>query len=261
MSTSHFQIFKKFCTVVISLVIFATAGYGLFWASRSPLFLVRVVEVSDSAPEQFSHIVDLAKIPLNQVNLFDLDLGQIEQRILVDPWVRTVQIQKKLPETVQIQVTYREPVALLQSKRGPLVYIDQDGTRFGKHSLQRETDLPILHLTEQSPPLVDKQVRDALSILKGWNQNTVATHAQLSSIAYDPERAGYRVWISYALGKDRRFYSRPVLQIPQATFEEFQPIFTQLSRVIQYLSDHAVPTRQIFADSGKKVVVKIRRDS
>jgi hypothetical protein len=41
----------------------------------------------------------------------------------------------------------------------------------------------------------------------------------------------------------------------------FEDQLGRLSKVFDYLSDNALPARQIFADSGKKIVVKTSRGS
>src|SRR6187551_3065464 len=89
--------------LLVSCAAIAAAVYGVRSASQSPLFLVQVVEVTESAPVieppvSVQSIIDLAAVPVGKVSLFDLDLAAIEQRILSHSWIRSVRLVKSFPE-------------------------------------------------------------------------------------------------------------------------------------------------------------------
>ena len=79
------------------------------------MFLLQVIELSDlpeAAPVDAQAITQLAALPVGQVNLFDLDLKPVEERILSHPWIREVRLEKHFPQTLSISVVFREPQAL-----------------------------------------------------------------------------------------------------------------------------------------------------
>ena len=62
-------------------------------------------------------------------NLFRLDLETVGARLRAEPWVESVSIQKKLPNTLQIAITERKPAALVATADG-LRYVDRSGVVF-----------------------------------------------------------------------------------------------------------------------------------
>src|SRR3954464_8968761 len=106
---------KKILIISASICSLCAAVWGVYSALHSPLFVVQVVEVADLAdrsPVDAQTISDLAFVPVGKISLFDLDLNQIEKRILTNSWIREVRLQKKFPETLSISVIFKQPRAL-----------------------------------------------------------------------------------------------------------------------------------------------------
>ncbi len=232
-------------------------GLGLYQATQSSMFIVRVVEVSDPpeyAPVDARTLTDLANIPLGRLNLFNLNLEPIEARILTLAWVRSVTLQKRFPQTLAITVVFREPRALLQSESGKLSYVDVDGKVFGEVNLNKQPDLPILTGIPTRNP---DAVRSALKVLERWDSAQLGRVSQISSLGYDPER-GYRAWVSYPMVNER---GRTLVELGQEFDADFDEQLQRLGRVIRYLAGNGIAVRQIWADAGKKIVVKIAHRS
>ena len=221
------------------------------------MFIVRVVEVSDppeNTPVDSQVLAELANVPLGTLNLFNLSLEPIERRILTHPWVRAVILQKRFPQTLAITVVFREPRALFQSDSGKLSYIDSDGKVFGEVNLRKQSDLPILTgISTRSP----EAVLNALSVLTRWDKAQLGRVSQISSLSYETER-GYRVWVSYPMATGR---GRAMVELGQEFDADFDEQLQRLSRVIRYLAGNGIAVRQIWADAGKKIVVKIAHRS
>ncbi|MGZ3707972.1 MAG: cell division protein FtsQ/DivIB, partial [Bdellovibrionota bacterium] len=162
---------KRFLLLVFSALALGGAGLAVHEAMHSNLFLVRVVEVSDqpeNAPVDAQAIIDLAAVPTGLkggVTLFTLDLQSVEKRLLTNPWIREVSLQKRFPQTLSISVTYRQPRAFLQGASGTLSYVDSDGTPFGRASLSLESDLPLLSVSEPA------KVAGALKLVTEWEKS------------------------------------------------------------------------------------------
>ncbi|MCM2322731.1 MAG: FtsQ-type POTRA domain-containing protein [Oligoflexia bacterium] len=262
-------------TLVISFSAFAliAATVGIYMAIHSPLFLVQVVEVSDQpdeAPVDAQTITQLAAIPAGIVNLFDLDLRPVERRILTNPWIREVRLQKRFPQTLSIAVSYRDPKALFQASDGGLAYVDIDGRIFGQVNLRLHSDLPLLTGIVQD---VDRRVAEALVLIRGWERSPLGNSAELSSLHWDGER-GFRALIVYPLGSASAQARGKSTAIPKvramvdlgqdfdaAAGARLDEQLQQLSRVVTYLGSNSIPVQQIWADSGKKIVVKTAHGS
>lgn len=234
------------------------AMIGVYNALHSSLFLVQVVEVADqpeNAPLDAGSITQLAAIPTGMVNLFDLDLKAVEQRVLANPWVREVRLQKRFPQTLSVAVVFREPQALIQSPGGSLSYVDSNGMVFGQVNLAYQPDLPIFSGLEGA------QIQPALKLLSDWDRSSLRSLAQISSLHWDQEK-GFRALITYKMmAKGGAPVSRTSVELGQDLDGAIEAQFRRLSEVLKYLSTHSIPAKQIWADAGKKIVVKTARGS
>ena len=238
-------------------------GFGFYGVIHSPLFTVRVVEVSDlseNSPVDAQTITDLAAVPIDSTNLFSLKLEAIERRILMHPWIRGVTISKHFPQTVSITVVFRDPKALLQRVDGSLVYVDSDGKTFGKISMMSQPDLPIISGTSvESETDSAHQIAQALKILDAWNDTNLAGISQVASLHFDSER-GIRALVTYPLARSQNL-GRVMVDLGQYIDADQDALLGRLRHVFTYLTDNAISAKEVWADLGKKIVVKIARSS
>jgi hypothetical protein len=272
-------------TMVTVFTVFAVLGatVGIYVAIHSPLFLVQVIEVADqpeSAPLDSQSITQLAAVPTGIVNLFDLDLKAVERRVLANHWIKEVKLQKKFPQTLTISVIFREPRALLQSESGTMSYVDSDGNAFGQLNLLLSLDLPIL--TGFSSPVEGRsRIQEALRVVGLWENSAVSKVARISTLSWDSEQ-GYRAVVFYNFGgkindsttpaaqgavatagskPQNRPQGRTWISLGQEIDGQFEAQLGRIAQVFNYLSVNSIPTKQIWADVGKKVVVKSVRGS
>jgi cell division protein FtsQ len=253
-------------TAVFSGAALLCVGLGVFAAARSPLFTVQVVEVADlpeNAPVDAQTITDLAAVPVGRANLVALDLETIERRILANPWIREARLQKRFPQTLSVSVAFREPRALLQTSQGVLSYVDSEGAIFGRASTQ-QAGLPIL----AGPSVEPARVREELKLLAVWNEKMEGAHTTLSSLSWDVEH-GYRAMVVYPLGtrvaQEKEVAmagrGRAFIDLGQEIDASTGPRLERLASVLSYLREKSIAARQIWADSGKKIVVRTVRGS
>ena len=248
---------KGWATVILSGLVMASAVAGLVAALHSPLFLVRVVEVSDQpqdSPLDPGQVSALAAVPLGNSSLFSLDLKPIEKRIRTNDWVRDVILTKRFPQTLSIQVVYRQPVALLQGVQGRLRYVDVDGTTFGPVTLRGRSDLPLI-LGVPEGDAGGKILRQAMEALSVWSAHRWKSVNQVSQLAWDEEE-GFTAWVAF----EPSFRVSVVLG-PDWDSSKSSEVFSQIDSVVQYSASRSIPLRQIFADANKKIVVRTARRS
>jgi len=242
--------------------------FGMIGVVNSDLFTVRVVEVADLGgvpadetdilatarkltPLDAQQILEIAQVPTDSTNLFSLKLTGIEKRLLGHPWIKGVTISKRFPQTVSISVVFREPNAIVQNADGALYYIDSDGTAFAPLNLKSNSDLPVLvgFPTDQIPI--------ALRFLQSWSSLGLDPQYHVSSLEWDPEK-GLQIMATYSLpqspGRVRVELGRSFTTDPEAQLG-------RLREVLIYLSKNGIRARQVFADLGKKIVVRIARSS
>lgn len=96
-------------------------------------------EIDDSLSEK---ILNLIELPKNK-NIFTYDIIKIKQQIEKIDWVKSVVIQRKLPNILNIRVIPRVPVALLQ-KNYSLYFCDESGITFEINERIERDNFPII---------------------------------------------------------------------------------------------------------------------
>ncbi len=124
----------------------AGVPHKLAWSAGEAIgragFTVRQIEING--------VDRMAKLPIyaaaldqpsNAMPLIDLDA--VRARLLDQPWVKDAQVSRRLPDTLAIQITEREPVALWQNG-GVVHLIDPDGVALQMVDVERYPKLPLL---------------------------------------------------------------------------------------------------------------------
>jgi cell division septal protein FtsQ len=125
----------------------ATLAVGGFWAWRhtqsDERFAVRAIEIA-GATHTPKAALDVLTRQYVGMNLFQMDIARVQRDLGGLGWVRSIDIEKKLPDTLRIKISEREPIALVRSG-DRLLYVDQDGTGFAELSAAvGDPDLPII---------------------------------------------------------------------------------------------------------------------
>lgn len=117
--------FRGWLSLTLKIVAVA-AGLGLgLGVFRSPVFAVAEIEVHGLRQVPQSRVLD--RVDVRGQNILGLQLPELRQELLNDPWIRTVDVQRRLPDTLSIAVEERAPVLLWQV-RGRSFLVDHDGT-------------------------------------------------------------------------------------------------------------------------------------
>jgi cell division protein FtsQ len=93
--------------------------------------------------------------------ILTIDLEGAHSRIAALTWVKQVRVERRLPDTVFVNLVEREPMALWQ-RNGTLHLIDRDGGLIPSVEVEKFSDLPIV-IGQDAPP----RVRDVLAMLSG----------------------------------------------------------------------------------------------
>lgn len=242
----------------LAVLTWGLVGLGVYQSFQDPYFALKSVEisgVSDDAPVSANQIRKLASLSVDSHSMMAVSLKNVEKSILSHLWIKSVRLEKKLPHTLSIAVDFREPVAIYQSKEGHLSYLDRDGVIFGPiQSVQR---LPVV-----AGLSADRDVlKETVNAIQDWKNLKEVRGVTISSISWDSDR-GYRLTVIYpikASGNGRTMLSLGK-NIDFSTPEGKKQI-QRLSSVFKYLSEKQIVVRQIFAEVGKKIIVKIAQRS
>ncbi len=243
---------------IVAVLVWSSVVWGIVQAFQDPSYTVKIVEMdgfSEKSPVDAAQVRELAQVPTGEQNIFRIDLQKIENRILKNRWISSAHLEKKPPQTLAVSVRFREPRAVFQNKDGQLAYVDANGQVFG--TLQSQIgDLPMLSGMEQD----SEKLRLGVALLSEWNKIGSLSGVKISSISWDFER-GYRLTVLYSTGSETGRSALNLGKNPEFSTEDGKKQIQRISSVFRYLTQHQIQARQIFAEVGKKIIVKIARRS
>jgi cell division septal protein FtsQ len=177
---------------------------GILYASfqaltKLTLFSLKTIEVSSAKHLTRDEILGLAGIEPGK-DLLRLNLKQIGEHILQNPWVETVRINRYFPDGVSIVISEREPVAIVNM--GFIYYLDKKGKVFKVLNQGDKLDFPVVTgFSEEELGNNPKGTQEALEatclLLKILREKGAFILADVSEIHYD---AGYGFTLFTASG-------------------------------------------------------------
>jgi cell division septal protein FtsQ len=182
----------KLCLGV--LLVLGTAGATGLGAYRlalgSPHFAVKHVELESSRRTSQAEVLERAGVRLGD-NLLALDVRAAEQRLLADPWNRSVRVARKLPSTLRVQLVEREALALA-SLDGGLFLVEASGEPFKAWDEGDVEDLPVLTgvtleaLAKDRPGAVAR-LATGLSVLSHYERLPVSQQHRAQEVHLAPD--------------------------------------------------------------------------
>jgi len=128
----------------------AAVVIGGVWAWRhtqsDERFAVRMIEVAGVVHTDRAALARITK-QYEGLNLFQIDIARVQRDLGGVGWVRRIDIEKKLPDTLRIKITERTPVALVRKNADAdaLSYVDENGVPFAELSPRvGDSDLPVI---------------------------------------------------------------------------------------------------------------------
>lgn len=131
--------------VGIGLVIgttLATAWAAHRFAMTTPRFAMQHFEVDGNRRLSDGELLRRSGIAAGQ-NLFALDTDAAEAKLLEDPWIRSVRVTRRLPDTLRVELVEREAGALAVID-GELFLLTVDGEPFKPFEERDPHDLPVV---------------------------------------------------------------------------------------------------------------------
>lgn len=128
MSKKQRQILKKKKRIKLilklsALVIIIIAG--IIFALVSPIFNIQEIEVSDNEQINTETIISLSQLNLGQ-NIFKFNKNKVNKNIKTNAYIESVEIKRKLPNKVKIQIEERKKEYNVEFLNG-YAYINNQG--------------------------------------------------------------------------------------------------------------------------------------
>jgi cell division protein FtsQ len=138
---------QRFLSVAGKVAVAGGIAIGLLLAYRhtqdDARFGVKAIEIV-GATHTPRAAIDAVTNQYIGANLFRIDIARLQADLRRLGWVKRIEAEKKLPDTLRIRIVEREAVALAATG-GRMTYVDEDGVAFAELSPSvGDTDLPLI---------------------------------------------------------------------------------------------------------------------
>jgi len=116
---------------------------------------------------------------LKNKNIFNIDLLQIHKILLLNKWIKDLEIKRILPNTIKIKITEQKAIAIWQTKSGNKLITQKGNVILVKKVNDFKNQLPIINGAEAN--------QNTLKILKVLKQNP-QLYERIWSISYISKR-------------------------------------------------------------------------
>lgn len=157
---------------IIAVIVF------LGWLVFGSVFLsVQKVAVSGESRLSAASVKRAAQVPVNKPMVL-LDVTAIRHRVEALPQVRSVTVERSWPNTVDITVVERKPVAVVKQNGKPLALVDPTGVLIANVSAV-PAGMSVLALSSPGPG--DLSTRAALGVVVALPASLRATVAEIQA--------------------------------------------------------------------------------
>lgn len=108
---------KKVADAIAKIALFLgfvyATYYGYWYLTSSPQFAIKEISITGNRIASKEQLLEKAG-QLAGSNIFSLNLRQLSKKIGEHPWVRSVSVERRLPQSVRIVVVERTPYARIQ---------------------------------------------------------------------------------------------------------------------------------------------------
>ena len=116
---------KRVLKVIKWLTIFGIIIGGIIYAMLSPIFNIKNITVAGNSKISSEAIISLSGLNIDQ-NIFNFRTSNVKEGIKQNPYIDTVEIKRKFPDTVKISVQERTATYML-TYGNAYVYINNQG--------------------------------------------------------------------------------------------------------------------------------------
>jgi cell division protein FtsQ len=184
----HLKRAGKFFGGLALLALLGFAGYhGYHLVSRIVLFKLDTIEVTHNRRIDRREIITLANVSPGD-DLIHINPRRIGEQLEKNPWIESVRVKRYFPHTLAIEVTEREPVAVINV--GYLAYLDTKGTVFKPLNEGDSLNYPIITgITEddfaRDPTGIKRALTETVGLIALLKQGEVFRLEDVSELHYD----------------------------------------------------------------------------
>lgn len=236
---------SKLIPFALILLFLASTGFGFLKSSFFTVEIIETLGLNCVDPNEIINIVNYVK----GTNIFDVDLSLLAKKIQAYPRVDKVNIKRKLPSTLILELTERSAVAVLPYS-GYFVLVDSNGFAVEITESYRAKDPPLITGIKPQQLLVGKKIEG-----KGIDYVLSATTMLSSHLLNEISEFNYKddtgvsiymqsgTWIVLGLGNIKEYLTR---------IDILESLLVKLEKENQYASyiDVRFPNRPVIKYSN-----------
>lgn len=113
-------------TIISLIILLLICCAGIIYFLTTPMFNITNIEITGNKKNSIETYISLTQIELNTTNIFAVTKSGLTKNIKENPYVESVEVTRKLPNIIQINITERE-VAYQAKNSNKNIYIDKQG--------------------------------------------------------------------------------------------------------------------------------------
>jgi cell division protein FtsQ len=185
---SRFRKVVPFLRGVVGAMLIVGVALGVAWSARqyvltSPRFAITSIEVTGMKMRTQEELARESSLAIGQ-NIFSSDLDAARAAVAKDPWIHDVEIARRLPGTIMLNVTEREAAALVsvsgEDGSSDLFVTSRDGEMFKRLEVGDPNDLIVITGITQDAVAQDRE-GVTRSILRALDLASDYAHTRLSA--------------------------------------------------------------------------------
>ena len=186
---------RRVASLLLPTVLALGALAGAAWATwrhgvQGELLRIREIRWSGNAQVSAAALAGLSPVRPGD-HLLLCDLEAMERALRRNPWVKAVEIRRRLPPALEVTVSERQAAALVEL--GGLYLADPSGQVFKRAAPGDGLDLPLISGLDRAAFEAGREgdgetlrLRSALELLSRWRDAGLDRRAPISEIHLDP---------------------------------------------------------------------------
>jgi cell division septal protein FtsQ len=152
-------------SIVFPVLVLLCAGGLFLWLRSTDVFAVRTITATVTERVTAEEITGAAAEATGE-SLLRISTGAVEEALLELPYVRSVDVHRRFPDGLDIELTEYEPVARVRWESGEMWLVSDTGRLLEQpdlSDLDPYSDLPLIVAAASFAPVPGKQVPDTVA--------------------------------------------------------------------------------------------------